>query len=156
MRQARSTLSTTVFALACSALAASSSSRVLYATFRADDPDSGDLFPILLKIAVAGLFVQLFYLLSRIGQDRPMPWPRWVGEAALGGVTAYVVAGLLYTYGPPTTPIALSIAGVFGGFFGQRLLVWIATTAAKLKGLPAPPESPQPPSTPPGGDHDGA
>ena len=153
MRQARSTLSTALFALACSALAASTSSRVLYASFRTDDPDSGNLFPILIKIAVAGLFVQLFYLLSRIGQDRVMPWPRWVGEAALGGVTAYVVAGLLYTYGPPTTPIALSIAGVFGGFFGQRLLVWIATTAAKLRGLPPPP---QPPSTPPGGDHDGA
>ena len=137
MLTARSTLSTLLFGLWCSALAASTSNRVLYASFR-DDPDAGQAAQILLSIAGAGVLIQLFFLLSRVGLDPVMRWQRWIGEAALGGVTAYAASALVYAYGPPTTPIALSIAGLFGGFFGQRGLVWIASTVAKIRNLPPP------------------
>lgn len=148
MKQARSSLVTLVLGFACSAIASTTiPGHFILANLKAD-PDSDVLLPLLLSIAAAGVFVHFCYLLSRVGQDTPMPWPRWIGESMLGGFTAWVAAGLYYTFGPSTTQIGLSIAGVFGGFFGQRGLIWIVMTIARLKNLPPPP-------TPPGGGPSG-
>lgn len=87
------------------------------------DPDGAAVGAILLRIALAGMITQAGYLLSRVGRDKPMPWPRWLGEIFLGGLAAWLLSAMYFSYGPPVTVIQLSIAGVFGGFFGQRLIV---------------------------------
>jgi hypothetical protein len=125
-----------------SVFAATGSGSLLFVILK-EDPDTSTLFSILIKIAAAGIFVQFVHLLSRTGRDKAMPWQRWLGESALGGVTAYLAAGAAYTFGPPQTPISLSLIGVFGGYFGQRLIVYAANAYAKARNLP-----------PPGGDTD--
>ena len=121
-----------------SVFAAVGQGAVMFSVLKSD-PDGGTVFSILIKVAAAGVFVQFVHLLSRTGRDRPMLWQRWVAESALGGVTAYLAAGAVYVLGPPQTPIALSLIGVFGGYFGQRLIVWAAAAYAKARNLPPPP-----------------
>jgi hypothetical protein len=121
------------FGLCSSAWAASTQTGTLMYAGLKSDPDAVALSKLLLSIAVGGMAVQLFYLLSRFGQDPLMPWQRWIGETALGGVTAYLFAASYYTYGPNTTSISLSIFGIFGGFFGQRGIVMLAKYGLRVK-----------------------
>jgi hypothetical protein len=121
------------FGLCSSAWAAANQPGTLMYVGLKSDPDAMALNRLLLSIAIGGMAVQLFYLLSRFGQDPLMPWQRWIGETALGGVTAYLFAASYYTYGPNTTSISLSIFGIFGGFFGQRGIVMLARYIIRVK-----------------------
>ena len=127
---------TLVILLGNSALAATIHGQPLFVVLK-DDPDSNTAFLLLLKVAVAGAFVQFFHLLSRTGRDPSMPWQRWIGESLLGGVTAFLAAGGAYTLGPPTTQLKLALIGVIGGYIGQRAILWAVNAWAKSRNLPA-------------------
>ncbi len=106
------------------------------------DPDGGAATAVLLRIAGAGAFIHAFYLLTRWEVSKLWSWQRWMGEVAMGGVTAWTFGAAFYLLGPPTTKLGLSMAGVFGGFFGQRGLVWLAVTLSRLKSVMNTPQEP--------------
>lgn len=119
-----------------SALAATIHGQPLLVVLK-DDPDGGTAFNLLLKVAVAGAFVQFSHLRSRTGRDPSMPWQRWIGESALGGVTAFLAVGGAYALGPPITQLKLALIGVIGGYIGQQMILWAVNAWAKSRNLPA-------------------
>ena len=146
---ASSALTTVLFGLAVSAVAAANSD-LMYAGFK-EDPDSALAYTSLFRIALAGTAVHTFYLLALWETTKKWAWQRWFGEVALGGVTAWVFAAIYYLWGPQTTPLGLSIAGVFGGFLGQRGLVWAWVQFTKIRAAlqaGAPPKDPPAGGTP--------
>jgi ABC-type thiamin/hydroxymethylpyrimidine transport system permease subunit len=107
---------------------------LLYADLKNTPTDQRQLYALLICF-IAGCASQFFFLLSRVGVDKPHRPPRWVGEIALGGVAAYVMCAGYLKYGPEVELPMLIVIAALAGFAGQRALVWAIEAALKKAGV---------------------
>lgn len=107
---------------------------VMMADLKSSPGDEKELYALGVCF-IAGCFSQLFFLMSRVGRDKSHLWPRWIGEIALGGISAYVFCVGYLRYGPSVALTTLIMIALLGGFAGQRALVWAISWALKKFGV---------------------
>ncbi len=102
-----------------------------YAELKTGPDDQRELYALIVCF-VAGCASQLFFLMSRVGIDKPYRWQRWFGEVALGGVTAYAGSVAYLRYGPDVALTTLIVVAAVTGFIGQRLLVLLGEAVLEV------------------------
>lgn len=130
------------------ALAAGGTGHEVFAAIKSD-PDELLVFKMLAGVFVGGCIVHAGVLFANSDEKR-YSWRRWVGETLLGGVAAVFSAGAYYASQKEVTLIGMGLAGLGGGFVGQRGIVWALTLWARMRGLMAAGTPPTPPRN--GGD----